>query len=407
MSELIDNHAQKKALLKRLLKRVQGEGEDLALSQELVALMGQVPHELVIEAEQELIEEGSLSTSGLTRPCDLHSQALKGALKPGINRTLEPQHPLSAYFLENRAIEQTIDRLEAALEGCLKPECQAGLAQLQADLERLLEVERHYKRKEGLLFPYLEKKGITGPSSVMWAKDDEILKELRLAKAIAREAGTGELGDVERLKAALKPAMESMREMIFKEERILFPACMDVLSEEEWAEVDRQSKEIGYCLIEPKGMFEPAKKGGSMEDWEPSKEIRMQTGGMSFKELEAILSSLPVDITFVDKNDAVAYFSQTKDRVFLRSKAILGRKVQLCHPPASVHIVQRILADFKSGRQDKAAFWINYQERFIHIEYFALRSQEGEYLGVLEATQDLTQKRVLEGERRLLFYETN
>lgn len=169
----------------------------------------------------------------------------------------------------------------------------------------------------------------------------------------------------------------------------------------------RQSDEIGYCLIEPKSTFESSKKEGFMEDREPSKEIRLPTGSMGLEELEAVLNRLPVDITFVDKNDAVAFFSQPKERIFHRSESILGRKVQLCHPPSSVHTVQRILDHFKAGRQNSAAFWILLHGKFIHIAYFAVRSQEGEYLGVLEVTQDLTQKRELEGTRRLLSYENN
>lgn len=110
-------------------------------------------------------------------------------------------------------------------------------------------------------------------------------------------------------------------------------------------------------------------------------------------------------MTFVDKDDKVRYFTQGKERIFARNRAILGRKVQHCHPPSSVDIVVQILADFKSGRQDQCAFWINLKDRFIHIEYFALRDNDGDYLGTLEVSQDLTEKRKLEGERRLLNYE--
>jgi hypothetical protein len=310
--------------------------------------------------------------------------------------------------LENKTLRKAIRRLKTAIGRNENPKevFYPGLIPtIQAELKRLLDVAIHYKRKETLLFPYLEKRGITGPSSVMWAKDDEILKGLKQALAIAKEASPDRPEVTQSLIAVLKPTLEAMEEMTFKEEGILFPACLDLFSKKEWDEVGKQSDEIGYGSIKPKGPYKLSEKEGVMEGQESSDVIHLPTGSLSLKEFEAILNLLPVDITFVNKDDAVAFFSQPKERIFHRSKSVIGRKVQLCHPPASVHIVQRILDDFKAGRQDSAAFWINLHGKFIHIEYFAVRSQDGEYLGVLEVTQDLSQKRTLEGECRLLSYE--
>ncbi|MFH1297517.1 MAG: PAS domain-containing protein, partial [Bacteroidota bacterium] len=132
--------------------------------------------------------------------------------------------------------------------------------------------------------------------------------------------------------------------------------------------------------------------------------VRLPSGSFSVEELLAILNTLPVDITFVDKNDKVKYFSQGKERIFDRNRAILGRDVRMCHPPSSVHVVEQILTDFKNGKELSAAFWIQMQGRFVHIEYFALRDTKGEYLGSLEVSQDLTEKRALQGEQRILSY---
>jgi hypothetical protein len=121
--------------------------------------------------------------------------------------------------------------------------------------------------------------------------------------------------------------------------------------------------------------------------------------------LLGIFQTLPVDLTFVDAEDRVAFFSEGPDRVFARSRAIIGRKVQHCHPPRSVHVVDQILDDFRSGRQSVAEFWIEFHGRFVHIRYFAVRNEKQEYIGTLEVTQDLTRLRRLEGERRLLEYE--
>jgi DUF438 domain-containing protein len=130
--------------------------------------------------------------------------------------------------------------------------------------------------------------------------------------------------------------------------------------------------------------------------------VQLPSGSFLPVELAAMLNSIPFDLTFVDADDRVRYFTQGKERIFARSRAILGRQVQHCHPPASVDVVERILAAFRAGRQDRASFWIELKGRFISIEYFALRDPAGAYLGCLEVSQDLTEKRALQGQQRLL-----
>jgi len=130
--------------------------------------------------------------------------------------------------------------------------------------------------------------------------------------------------------------------------------------------------------------------------------ISFETGSLSEEEIESVLNSLPVDITFVDKEDTVRYFSQSKGRIFPRAKAVIGRKVQQCHPQESLQKVVQILEDFKSRRRDVAEFWINLKGRLIYIRYFAVRDGDGKYLGCLEVTQDITDVQKITGERRLL-----
>ncbi len=131
-------------------------------------------------------------------------------------------------------------------------------------------------------------------------------------------------------------------------------------------------------------------------------QIIFETGSFSKEELEALLNTLPVDITFVDKEDTVRYFSKAKERIFTRTKAVIGRKVQQCHPPKSIHVVNKILDDFRNGHSHMAEFWIHSKEHLIYIRYFAVRDKNGEYLGCLEATQDITDIKKIEGEKRLL-----
>ena len=199
------------------------------------------------------------------------------------------------------------------------------------------------------------------------------------------------------------PAAQAVREMVDREENILLPMSLDTLEELEWWEIARQSAEIGFCLVDPvedsgARRRRPAttRHGGAARAHPaPHRQPRAQ-------ELEAILEALPVDPTFVDADDRVRWFSHGSDRVFARSRAVLGRQVQYCHPPSSVGTVERILEGFRAGAQDRAAFWIDRRGRFVHIEYVALRDEAGGYLGCLEVTQDLTARRALAGEQRLL-----
>jgi hypothetical protein len=271
-----------------------------------------------------------------------------------------------------------------------------------------MDVDKHYKRKEYLVFPFLEKYEITGPPKVMWGKHDEIRS---LIKAAIEAAGIREKVTpseaVTMAEFLITPAIKGVDDMISKEEQILFPMCLDKLTEEEWASVYNQTMEFGYCLYDPQVEWKPAGNFIQATDISPSKGIFLSTGGFSIDELEALFKTLPIDLTFVDKDDKVKFFSLGPDRVFTRNRAIIGRDVRMCHPPTSVHIVEQILTDFKSGAQSSAAFWINMKGKFIYIEYFALRGKDGAYLGTVEFTQDLSSLRKLEGEQRLLSYKIN
>jgi hypothetical protein len=234
--------------------------------------------------------------------------------------------------------------------------------------------------------------------------------------------------------------------MIFKEEKILLPMALQNLTETEWGEIHAQSPEFGFCLVDPLEGYRPPEPVSDLPDAALAEAARagvafapfaggarpsfaalpgsappprpegapaatsrgaivLPTGALGLEQLKALFATLPVDITFVDADDRVRFFSEGRNRVFERPKAILGRLVQHCHPPGSVDVVERIVADFRSGRRDVAEFWIDFRGRFVHIRYFALRDERETYLGTLEVTQDLTRERSLQGERRLLQYE--
>ncbi len=409
MSELINNSQERKAQLKKLILKLHAGESTEKVRKELEETLSQIPYGEVVEVEQELISEG-LPEEEVLKLCDAHSAVLRGNVDLKGAREIPDGHPVDVMIQENRALREVVAGIGEILDQLIANEPQ-DLKNTRLDLlglyNQLFDADKHYLRKEYLIFPFLEKQGITGPPKVMWGKHDEIRD---LIKGSIAALKTSEIS-LEELRAVstivLKPAIDGVADMTLKEEEILFPMALDKLSEKEWYEIASQSTEIGYCLYDPLQEWKPA--------WAEDKDInqaqnkgshiQLPTGNFSAEELLAILNSLPVDMTFVDKNDKVRYFSQSAERIFQRNRAILNRDVRHCHPPASAHIVDKIIDDFKSGRQNRAPFWIRMGGKFIHIEYFALRNEKGEYLGVLEVSQDLTNYRALEGEQRILSYK--
>jgi len=408
MSELINNVEKRKELLKHMILQLhEGTAPD-AVKQQLIRLLGKVPYNDVVEVEQELIKEG-LPQEEVLKLCDIHTMALDGILDHAEAKTAPPGHPVHTFKEENRALRKEIQTLETKYDDITKAiskdQLEGLFDEVQQRFNALMDVEKHYLRKENLLFPFLEKHGVTGPPAVMWGKHDETRE---LLKGAVEALGVAEGITVEEAKTVidlvLEPASKAVGDMIGKEEEILFPMCLDTLSDAEWLQIERQSIEYGFCLYDPKVKWSP--EGVEIEEVvsEEVDKVQLPSGNFDVEELTAILNTIPFDMTFVDKDDKVRYFTQGRERIFARSRAILGRNVRQCHPPSSVHVIEKILDDFKSGKEDHTAFWITLKDKFIHIEYFAMRSEDGDYLGTLEVSQDLTEKRKLEGEQRLLQY---
>ncbi len=408
MSELIADKQRRKELLKHMIQQLHaGEAPD-AVRPQLVRLLGQVPYDEVVEVEQELISEG-LPSEEVLKLCDVHTEALRGAIDTSKARTAPPGHPVHTFQQENKALEWELASLQELYEKVAQLDTAEKATELlqgiRGHFNALMDVEKHYQRKENLLFPFLEKHDITGPPTVMWGKHDEareLLKAAITAIEASAEATADEVSGVVDL--VLKPASDAISGMIDKETQILLPMCLDTLDDTEWYEVYKGSDEIGYCVVAPEDTWRPEGLEVTEEATTSGGRIQLPTGSFSVPELEAVLNSIPFDVTFVDAEDTVRYFSHGRERIFARSRAILGRKVQFCHPPKSVDTVQRILDDFHSGKQSHAHFWIELGGKFISIEYFALRDADGEYLGTLEVSQNLTSKRALTGQQRLLNY---
>ena len=407
MSELIDNRAWRLGILKAIIKDLHAGAPVAGVRERLATLVRAVDANEIAALEQELMAEG-MPAEEVMEMCDLHSSVLGEILEDPPRHELLPGHPVDTFRRENEALAAAVRRVREVAtalgglpDGAVPTE---PLLRMRTALNDLLDVEKHYRRKENLLFSVLERHGISGPSKVMWGKDDEVRELLHAFDSALRAEGltARELRLV--VTTIGEPAVAAVDEMIRKEESILLPMALEALTEDDWSEIWQQSPPYGWCLVVPQTGYAPtsAVTPRPTVDLPADAAVSFDAGALSFAQLRGLFSTLPVDLTFVDADDRVAFFSEGPDRVFARSRAIIGRKVQHCHPPASVHVVERIVDDFRAARRSVAEFWIELHGRFVHIRYFAVRDAAGAYLGTLEVTQDLTRLRGLTGERRLL-----
>jgi DUF438 domain-containing protein len=410
-SAVFTDRESRKEVLKDIIRDLHRGGDVETLKKRFADLVHDVSGPEIAAMEQELISEG-LPQEEVKRLCDVHVQVFKESLEEKPAPSAIPGHPLHTLAAENRALEKLVAETRAALSLIPRSTSPADWAEMRLKLfslaDSVAQVEKHYLKKENQLFPALEAKGISGPSKVMWAIHDDIradLKEFR--RAIDNN-------DQEAAAKAGAFVLTEISDMIYKEEKIFFPMTLETLDEKDWARVKRGEEEVGYAWITPGNEWVPVlpaqdeaekKSIASLKTSGPTAALDLDTGTLTLEQLNLALTHLPVDITFVDEEDTVRYYSANRDRVFPRSPGIIGRTVQNCHPPKSLEVVNKILAAFKAGTRDSAAFWIESRGRFIHIRYFAVRDDSGRYRGCLEVSQDVTEARALRGEKRLLDWE--
>ncbi len=375
--EIQELKTQRREQLKELVIDMHKGAELDGLKQRFKEILVDVSSSEIGEMEQSLIDEGILKADQITELCDIHVELFKDMLDEKERPETVSGHPVHTYMEENKIAMDLIQKIRSA----------ADENKLEL-LKELAKLEIHYTRIENQLFPILENLDISGPPQVMWAVHDEIRAGFKENK----------LENIEEL-------IEKVDEMIYKEEHILFPMALEKFKESDWARVKRGEEEIGYVWVRPGDKWKPVTPGDVHAPeikLESSNLLDLDTGKLSLKQINLMLKHLPIDISFVDVNDEVKYYSATDDRLFPRSPAVIGRKVQKCHPPKSMHIVEDIVAKFKSGEKSVAEFWIQLGDKFINIRYFAVRDDQDKYIGTLEVSQDITHIKTLEGERRLV-----
>ena len=409
MSEYLNN---KQNVLKDIIKKLHdGAGVD-NVKKEFHNLIKNVSPDEISQMEQSLIEEG-FPAEEVQRLCEVHVEVFKTSLLKQKNVSKLPGHPVHTFFLENKKTKSKIKILKKSLKILKKKNEEKYYNEFQDRLDDLRKIEIHYQRKENQLFPYLEKKKFTGPSKVMWGKHDEIRKLFKDAENVLQNK------DYKFIENQFNNLFSKISKMIFMEEKILFPTALKKLEEREWALIRKGESEIGYAWIKPGNVWDAGiilqksmektlsdAKSGKKSDEKPGTEktnvFNLDVGALSLEQINLMLKALPVDITYIDEYDKVLYYTGSEERVFPRSPAIIGRDVQNCHPQKSVHIVNDILKAFKEKTKKVAEFWITMNNMFVYIRYFAVYDKSGAYKGCIEVSQDITDIRKLEGDKRLL-----
>lgn len=399
MSDANDNKGKIRQIISRLHK---GENVD-KVKAEFKDAIKEVSSMEIAQVEEEMIKEG-VPVEEIHKLCDVHLAAFSESLKR--EKPLAPEgHPVRTLMTEHQTmldLATELKREAGTLKDYPSPEAAADkLKKVEVLIGHFKAAENHYLREENVLFPILQKKGFTQPPTIMWMEHDRIRaikKDLYGAWDARATLPLPELS--KKVEEAALALSEMLAAHFMKENSILFPASMKVISEAEWAEMAPQFDDIGYCPFSPAaartGATAESKGGAEGAEWV------FETGRLTRGELEAILFAMPVELSFVDADDNVRFFSQNRERIFPRTPAVLGLNVRGCHPQKSLHIVEKILADFKAGKDEPANFWIDFKGRKVLIQYFPVRDGNGRYMGCLESVQDVTAHRALEGEKRLL-----
>ena len=423
MRENFQNIDAKKLEIVHEIKSAYDEGK-ISLEEARKSLKDRVQHlapyeiaiieqEMVVESEDECIKED------IQAMLEVFQDVLVTK-----DQELPENHPISCYRRENAKMKELLLSVEDLVQYPLIKNQWLEL------YEELLKFKIHLSRKQNQLYPVLEKKGFTRPTTTMWTLDDFIRDEISECYNLLLEDKEEEfIGKQAELVA-------DVRDLMDKEENILYPTSLEMINEEEFRYMAEGDQEIGFAYIsvqaDKSGNSASASSSASASTAgaplsglssapgfaeelagllgkygfnNKEEKLNVSTGQLTLEQINLIYQHMPVDLSYVDENELVCFYTDTKHRVFPRSKNVIGRDVKNCHPKASVHIVEEIIKKFRSGEQDKAEFWINKPDLFIYIIYYAVRDENGKFRGVLEMMQDCTHIRSLQGSQTLLTWE--
>lgn len=374
--------------LKELMLRLhQGEKEEVIQEEFNKHFDSVSPYEIQV-MERNLMQEG-ITYEEIMSLCKIHASLMSAKVEAGEGMPdFEKEgHPVMVLKKENLALRGAIDRIERLLQAYVSSKDEDLLKGLKRQISLLDQFENHYLRKEYALFPIMESKGITAPPKVMWGVHDEIREIYKNFK----QAFDEQADDV---MEQFLVAKEELLEMIFKEENILIPMVAQAFHVDDWEKMAQDTPQYGYCIVTPEAEWKVEKKPSTIQSKEEIQEtgdIPLSTGSLSLEQLDLLLNLLPMELSFVDKDNIVKYYNEGngEEKIFKRTKSAIGRDVINCHPPKSHAIVTKLFEQLRSGQKEKEEMWFKKEDKMIHVTYHAVRNAQGEYMGVLEYVQNI------------------
>ena len=374
--------------LKELMLRLhQGEKEEIIQEEFNKHFDSVSPYEIQV-MERNLMQEG-ITYEEIMRLCKIHASLMSAKVEAGEGMPdFEKEgHPVMVLKKENLALRGAIDRIERLLQAYVSSKDEDLLKGLKRQISLLDQFENHYLRKEYALFPIMESKGITAPPKVMWGVHDEIREIYKNFKQAFDEQADDVMDQ-------FLAAKEELLEMIFKEENILIPMVAQAFHVDDWEKMAQDTPQYGYCIVTPEAEWKVEKKASTVQSKEEIQEtgdIPLSTGSLSLEQLDLLLNLLPMELSFVDKDNIVKYYNEGngEEKIFKRTKSAIGRDVINCHPPKSHAIVKQLFEQLRSGQKEKEEMWFKKEDKMIHVTYHAVQNAQGEYMGVLEYVQNI------------------
>jgi DUF438 domain-containing protein len=409
MSEFLNKKNKKISLMKDLLIEMdKGNLSPAEIKQKFKEILSDVTPADIAIIENELITKEGFPAEKIHDLCEIHIEIFRESLEKN-EIVAEESNPIRLLMGEHNEIGKILgkaQKIAKELSAKLNKENTIEkLNELKLIAILLRGLESHMQREENTIFPFLEKHDIIQPPKILWSEHDRLRESLKELQKLLSNSDNNLDNLQTKLITLVNFIIDLKTSHMYKENKILFPTAMQKITPGEWIEIKKSMNEIGYAEFTPKKLILQIEVG--VEHTRQSKEndesgtIVFESGELSEIEIKSIIDTIPFEITFVDKKDLVKYFNKGDKRTFIRTQSIIGRSVQNCHPHKSIHIVEKIVNDFKSRKRDLAEFWINMNGKLVYIRYFAVRDKEGNYLGTLEVTQDATQIRNLKGEKRI------
>ncbi|MBO3753638.1 MAG: DUF438 domain-containing protein [Candidatus Brockarchaeota archaeon] len=418
---------EKTRAVREILKELHRGGDIEEISRRFGNILSRVSPTEIPLIEQQLVKEG-VSVEEILKLCDLHVALFRKHLQPRELEGVPKGHPLDALMKENDWILKQSETIELYASILLKVENEKQskevFTRLKAAVSELLKIGLHYRKIQMLLFPYLEKRGISAVPRVLWGREDQLRIKLRQLSEVMQKAE--EAFNPQLVNQAVNKAVEIAREaseLVFRENKILFPAAYALLSEGEWAAIAEISKDLGYIVgveeewrtdAKPILPYElEAKITSEQMDRLPPEfrsmvtfngiepdvyrvpgieDIDLNTGFLNVEEIKAVFKSLPLEVTFANKNDRIKFFTESiLHKGFARAKTIIGRRVEYCHPPRLESIVRKNIDDVKLGVAEYREYWTRSGGRIIRVLIVPVRNENRDYLGSIEIVEDLTE----------------